>query len=79
MDSIGAVEAEANFTALLDRVARGETVTITDHGRPVAVLSPPAVADTDRRRMALERLRTFGQGRRLGMDWRVLRDEGRRY
>ena len=34
MDSIGAYEAKTHFLRLLDRVARGESLTITRHGRP---------------------------------------------
>ena len=41
MDSVGAYQAKTHFSELLERVARGETVTITRHGVPVAVLAPP--------------------------------------
>lgn len=40
MDSIGAFEAKTHLAALLDRVARGERITITRHGIPAAVLVP---------------------------------------
>lgn len=42
MADIGAYEAKTHFAELLDRVERGERVTITRHGTPVAVLQPPA-------------------------------------
>ncbi|MYB53851.1 MAG: type II toxin-antitoxin system Phd/YefM family antitoxin [Acidobacteriia bacterium] len=45
MDSIGALEAKTHLSKLLDRVARGESITITRHGKPVALLVP---AETDR-------------------------------
>lgn len=32
-------EAKATLNALLSQVSAGETITITSHGRPVAVLS----------------------------------------
>ena len=38
---IGAFEAKTHLSALLDRVANGEKITITKHGVPVAVLAPP--------------------------------------
>jgi prevent-host-death family protein len=38
---IGAFEAKTHLSALLERVSKGETITITKHGVPVAVLSPP--------------------------------------
>lgn len=38
MAQYGVAEAKNNFTQLLERVERGETVTITRHGKPVAEL-----------------------------------------
>jgi prevent-host-death family protein len=40
MRRIGAYEAKTHLPRLLDEVEAGETVTITKHGRPVAVLAP---------------------------------------
>ena len=40
MDQIGASEATRHLPRLLDRVARGESLTITRHGKPVARLVP---------------------------------------
>lgn len=37
---IGAFEAKTHLSALLDRVARGERITITRHGVPAARLVP---------------------------------------
>lgn len=45
MAMIGAYEAKTHLPRLLDRVARGESLTITRHGRPVARLVP---VETDR-------------------------------
>ena len=42
MDQIGAYEAKTHLPRLLDRVARGESLTITRHGKPVARLVPVA-------------------------------------
>ena len=41
MKPVGADEAKTHLGQLLDEVARGETVTITKHGVPVAELRPP--------------------------------------
>ena len=41
MESIGSFEAKTHLPALLQRVARGETIIITKHGKPVARLVPP--------------------------------------
>ena len=40
MERIGSYEAKTHLPQLLDRVARGESLTITRHGRPVARLVP---------------------------------------
>ncbi len=42
MEKIGAYEAKTHLPSLLDRVARGESLTITRHGKPVARLVPVA-------------------------------------
>ncbi len=42
MEKIGAYEAKTHLPKLLDRVARGESLTITRHGKPVAKLVPIA-------------------------------------
>lgn len=41
MEAIGAFEAKTHLSALLDRVANGERITITRHGVPAALLVPP--------------------------------------
>jgi prevent-host-death family protein len=40
MASVGAFEAKTHLSDLLDRVARGEKITITRHGVPAAWLAP---------------------------------------
>lgn len=42
-DSVGWYEAKSHLPALLDRVAKGESITITRHGKPVAQLVPVQV------------------------------------
>ena len=51
MRTIGAGEARRSLSRLLDAVERGQTVTITRYGRPVARIEPvrsSAVAETIR-------------------------------
>ena len=55
MDSIGAYEAKTHLPRLLDRVARGESMTITRHGKPVARLVPVS-SDRERAREAATRI-----------------------
>lgn len=40
MSEIGLRQAKAQLSELIDRVERGETVTLTRHGRPVARVVP---------------------------------------
>lgn len=54
--SVGIRELRQNLTKYLRRVIRGETLQVTDRGRPVAVLAPLPPPST-----ALERLVASGQ------------------
>lgn len=56
MQSIGAYEAKTHLPRLLDRVAQGESLTITRHGRPVARLVPVESEARDRARLAAQRI-----------------------
>jgi prevent-host-death family protein len=40
MHTVGAFEAKTHLSQLLERVSRGERITIEKHGVPVAVLQP---------------------------------------
>jgi len=42
MTMVGTFEAKTHLSALLERVERGEEITITKHGRAVARLVPRA-------------------------------------
>jgi prevent-host-death family protein len=78
--AVGSFEAKTRLSALLEQVERGEVVTITRRGRPVARLVP-ATDENDAKQasQAVARLRALRQGATLaGLDWRELRDTGRR-
>lgn len=45
MDRVGVRELKQNASRVLARVKAGETVEITEHGRPVALLTPLDGAD----------------------------------
>ena len=79
MRSVGAYEAKTHLPRLLDEVAKGERITITKHGHPVAVLVPPgAVKDIDVEAFMV-RMRAFRKAHPLnGVTIRELIDEGRR-
>lgn len=53
---VGAYEAKTHLPKLLERVARGERITITKHGRPVAELIPAGQPDRERQRKAWDEL-----------------------
>lgn len=79
MITIGAFEAKTHLSSLLDRVAEGEEVVITRHGKPVARLVDARDLDKARADEAVESLRRLRRHTTLGgLDWRDLRDEGRR-
>ena len=56
MESIGSYEAKTHLPRLLDRVANGESLTITKHGRPVARLVPIDRDEEDRAQAAAHRI-----------------------
>jgi prevent-host-death family protein len=77
-NEVGAYEAKTHLPALLERVERGEQITITRHGKPIARLVPIGEADLVKRREAVERLKEFAKGRTLGVPIKQLIEEGRR-
>lgn len=77
--TVGAYDAKTHLPQLLERVARGERITITKRGTPVAMLVPPESASPDVRAV-IEELRAFRAGKSLGgISIRELIEEGRRY
>ena len=63
---VGAYEAKTRLAELLDQVARGERVTITKHGVPVAVLVPAGRAGKQVVSDAIASIKAFRKGRRIG-------------
>ena len=77
--TVGSYQAKTHLPALLDRVAKGETITITRHGVPVAQLVPAAngAAKKDVAEVIRE-LKEFRKGNRLrGLSITKLIREGR--
>ncbi|WP_018291476.1 type II toxin-antitoxin system Phd/YefM family antitoxin [Verrucomicrobium sp. 3C] len=78
MITVGVFEAKTHLSTLLDRVAAGEEVVITKHGRPVARLVGEQEIDRVRVNDAFEKLRALRKRTTLaGLSWKELRDEGR--
>ncbi len=80
METVGSYEAKTHLPRLLDRVARGERITITRHGTPVALLVPAGAAGIGDTRQVIEEIRRSRKGRKLGgLAIRRLIEEGRRF
>jgi len=79
MITVGAFEAKTHLSTLLERVAQGEEIIITRHGKPLARLIPIAVADRSRIDQAIAKLKSLRKDCTLdGLSWQELRDEGRK-
>ena len=77
--TVGVYRAKTQLPRLLARVARGQRITITRHGTPVAILIP--AGGGPRRPLAdvIAELQVFGRGRTLGrVRLRRLIERGRR-
>lgn len=79
MQIVGAYEAKTHLPRLLDAVAKGEVITITKHGVPVAMLVPPGHAPRMRTNEAITALRQFRRGKTLDGNVEEFIDEGRRF
>jgi prevent-host-death family protein len=79
METIGAYEAKTHLPKLLQRVIKGERITITKHGMPVAVLQPfPKLRRTELEKVIKE-LRRFREKHTFkGLSIRNMIEEGRR-
>jgi prevent-host-death family protein len=81
MAFVGAFDAKTHLAELLDRVSRGEKITITRHGVPAAMLVP---VEGTRVRMThreiVEGMRKLRERMKPGkMNVRQLVSEGRRF
>lgn len=80
MKTVGAYEARTHLSQLLDEVSRGEEITITRHGVPVAILRPPNQKGSLSVKAAIEEMKALRKGRTLGdLTVREMIDEGRRF
>ncbi len=78
--TVGAYEAKTHLPRLLDEVSRGEEITITRHGVPVARLVPINPARHRDVKETIRQLKEFRKGRTLGgLTIREMIEEGRRF
>ncbi len=79
METVGAYEAKTHLTQLLERVAKGERITITKHGVPVATLQPANPTKKKPVREVIDQLKRLRSDHRLGgPSIREMIEEGRR-
>jgi len=62
MHSVGAFEAKTHFSALLEKVAHGERVVITRHGKPIARLVPISDVNDVSKKEAADKIKFFRKG-----------------
>ena len=80
MSTVGAYVAKTHLPKLLERVARGERITITKHGLPVAELVPVASSKKADINTVISELRSMRQKLALkGLSIRKMIEEGRRF
>jgi prevent-host-death family protein len=79
MKKVGSYEAKTHLPELLEKVAKGERITITRHGVPVGVLTPAAGAGKKPVSGVIEDIRKFRKKHKLGdITLREMIAEGRR-
>lgn len=82
MHTVGSYEAKTHLPELLDRVAKGDTVTITKRGVPVARLVPPALPEHPDVTEVISDLLAYSQDKNRTLGGVALRElvrEGRRF
>ncbi|MGR3179301.1 MAG: type II toxin-antitoxin system Phd/YefM family antitoxin [Candidatus Anammoxibacter sp.] len=79
MSTIGAYEAKTHLSQLLNRVAKGEKITITKHSIPIAVLQQPESKRKSSPQDVIANLREFRKNHSLnGLSLKEMIEEGRR-
>ena len=75
---IGVYQAKTHLPELLTKVAHGEQVIITRHGRPIARLVPSEPVRGHDVRGIIEELKNLDKGRHADLSIKEMIDEGRR-
>lgn len=79
MGTVDAYETKNRLPKLLERVMKGECITITKHGVPVAILQPPDLSRTTDTRSVIAEIRRFrGKQSLNGLSLKEIIKEGRR-
>ncbi|MCA9999612.1 MAG: type II toxin-antitoxin system prevent-host-death family antitoxin [Anaerolineales bacterium] len=79
METVGAYEAKTHLPKLLERVVKGECITISRHGIPIAILQPYDNRLNSNVSSVIAELRQFRKGKRTdSLSIRDMIEEGRR-
>jgi prevent-host-death family protein len=79
-NKVGSYEAKTHLPRLLARVERGERITITRHGVPIAMLVPVDGRQRVDADAVIEKIKAFRRNHTLGgASIRALIEEGRKY
>ncbi|MBW2328156.1 MAG: type II toxin-antitoxin system prevent-host-death family antitoxin [Deltaproteobacteria bacterium] len=79
METIGAYEAKTHLAQLLRRVSKGEKITITKHGVPIATLQASEVSRRCPAKEVIKQMRQFRRNNlRDDLSIREMIEEGRR-
>lgn len=80
MITIGSYEAKTRLPELLNKVAKGERITITRRGVPIATLGPANVRAGQNIKDVIAGIKESRKGKTTGgMSIREMIEEGRRY
>ena len=88
MQTLAIAQAKNNFSAMLHFVEAGEEVVLTRHGKAIARIVPETIEQTSDvtsadalRKEAMSLLDTFRAKVAPGapLDWKTLRDAGKKY
>jgi prevent-host-death family protein len=78
MTTIGAYEAKTHFSQLIERVAKGERITITRHNVPIATLQPVSSQPAAPPEEIVAQIKAFRRNYRLdGLSVQEMKEEGR--
>jgi prevent-host-death family protein len=78
MTTIGAYEAKTHFSKLLERVARGERITVTRYDVPVMTMQPVNTYPKTPPEDVIAAMKAFRKGKRLEeLSIREMIEEGR--
>lgn len=78
--TVGSYETKTHLPQLLEKVAKGEQITITKHGVPIAKIVPIMEGEPMDRHAAIQKLQELSKGvTRGGLSIREMINEGRKY